>query len=253
MQAIDQVHLTFDPNALAFINWMLAIIMFGVALNLKKEDFVRIVTQPKSAITGLISQFLLLPALTLGLVWVMEPCPSIALGMFLVASCPGGNLSNFISLMAKGNVALSVSLSAASTMLSIVMTPFNFTFWASLYPPAAAEMQRIAMDPVSILLTILLILGLPLILGMFFSNRFPKITAKINKPIRILSLVFFAGYIVAALVANSEAFMLYVSSVIFLVFLHNAVALAGGYAFASIVGLGIKERRTISIETGIPR
>lgn len=247
----DSATLAFSPESLNILNLTLCVIMFGVALNLKKEDFVRIVQNPKSAITGLISQFLLLPALTLGLVWVMEPCPSIALGMFLVASCPGGNLSNFISLLAKGNVALSVSLSAASTMLSIVMTPFNFTFWASLYPPAAAEMQRIAMDPISILLTILLILGLPLIMGMFFSNRFPKITAKINKPIRILSLLFFAGYIVAALVANSEAFMMYVSSVIFLVFLHNAVALSGGYAFASLMKLGIRERRTISIETGI--
>lgn len=250
-EEFDAAQLSFSPESLNILNLTLCVIMFGVALNLKKDDFVLIVKNPRSAITGLISQFLLLPLLTLGLVYVMNPCPTIALGMFLVASCPGGNLSNFISLLAKGNVALSVSLSAASTMLSIVMTPFNFAFWANLYPPAAAELQRIEMDPVDILLTIILILGIPLLLGMLFNNRFPKLTTKINKPIRILSLVFFAGYIVAALIANQEAFVKYIGSIILIVLLHNAVALTGGYLFAMANRLGIRDRRTISIETGI--
>ena len=250
-EEFDAAQLSFSPESLNILNLTLCVIMFGVALNLKKDDFVLIVKNPRSAITGLVSQFLLLPLLTLGLVYVMNPCPTIALGMFLVASCPGGNLSNFISLLAKGNVALSVSLSAASTMLSIVMTPFNFAFWANLYEPAAAELQRIAMDPVDILLTIILILGIPLVLGMLFNHRFPKLTAKINKPIRVLSLLFFAGYIVAALIANHEAFVKYIGSIILIVLLHNAIALTGGYAFAMLNRLGIRDRRTISIETGI--
>ncbi|MDP5172682.1 MAG: bile acid:sodium symporter family protein [Bacteroidia bacterium] len=250
-EEFDAVQLAFSAGSLDILNITLCVIMFGVALNLNKEDFVRIVREPKSAFTGLVSQFFLLPLLTLGLVWVLKPCPSMALGMFLVASCPGGNLSNFISLLAKGNVALSVSLSAVSTLLSIVMTPFNFTFWSQWYPPAAEEMQRIAMDPWQILTTVLLILGLPLFLGMFFSHRFPAMAAKVNKPIRVLSLLFFAGYILGALIANWDAFMLYISAVILLVALHNGVALLGGYFFAWVMGLGIRERRTISIETGI--
>ncbi len=250
-EEFDALRLNFSPNSLHLLNITLGIIMFGVALNLTWDDFRRIVQQPKAAITGLLSQFFLLPLLTLILVWTVKPCPGMALGMFLVASCPGGNVSNFMSLMAKGNVALSVSLSAVSTLASMIMTPINFAFWSQWYPPAAAELEKIAIDPWSILSSIFLLLVLPLSLGMFFTSRFPGWSAKINKPIQRLSLVFFAGYVVAALVANWAAFVEYVGVVIVIVAAHNAVALVGGYAMASVARLSVADRRTISIETGI--
>ncbi len=250
-EEFDAIRLDFSEASLQFMNLTLCLIMFGVALNLRKDDFWNIVRQPKAAFAGLASQFLFLPFLTLVLIWIMKPCPSMALGMFLVASCPGGNLSNFISLMAKGNVALSVSLSAASTLLSIVMTPFSFAFWSQWYPPAAAELQQIVVDPWQVLLTVLLILGLPLVLGMLAAHRFPITTDKINKPIRILSLVLFIGYVVAALVSNWDSFVMYLSAVFLLVFLHNGLALGAGYGFAWSLKLPLADRRTISIETGI--
>lgn len=250
-EEFDALRLNFSPESLHLLNITLGIIMFGVALNLTMDDFRRIVQQPKAAITGLLSQFLLLPLLTLILVWITRPCPGMALGMFLVASCPGGNVSNFMSLMAKGNVALSVSLSAVSTLASMIMTPLNFAFWSQWYPPAAAELEKIAVDPWSILSSIFLILALPLALGMLFVNRFPKAASRINKPIQMLSLVFFGGYVVAALTANWAVFMQYVGVVITIVAAHNAVALTGGYALASVVRLPISDRRTIAIETGI--
>jgi len=129
-EELDVVQLNFSESGLMILDITLFIIMFGVALNLKVDDFVAVVRKPKSPLVGLISQFFLLPALTLILVLLIKPCASIALGMFMVAACPGGNISNFMVLLAKGNVALSVSLSAIATLLSIVMTPFNFVFWS---------------------------------------------------------------------------------------------------------------------------
>lgn len=248
---LDGVQLNFSPQSLMFLDVTLFIIMYGVALSLKPADFISLWQRPRSALVGILSQFLLLPSLTLLLVYVIQPCPSIALGMFLVAACPGGNISNFISQMAKGNVALSVSLSAVSTTASIVMTPFSFLFWAQWYEPAAQLLAEISLNPVDILLKILMILGIPLALGMWTTHRFPKFTDKIKEPMKWLSLVIFGGYVVAALAGNWEAFKMYVQYIVGYVFLHNALALAGGYFMGFFSQLKEQDRRTVSIETGI--
>ena len=248
---LDSVTLNFSEQSLFFLDLTLMIIMFGVALELKVEDFQRLLKNPKSPLVGVISQFIALPALTLGLVWLIKPCPSMALGMFLVAACPGGNISNFMSLLAKGNAALSVSLSALATVLAIFMTPFNFTFWSSFYPPASELLTEISLDPVDIVLKILMILGIPLVIGMWTARKFPQWTARVTRPIRTLSIFIFGGYIVAALTANWEFFIQYIQFVILLVLVHNAVALACGYGLGKMAGLSVKDCRTLSIETGI--
>lgn len=251
-EELDALRLNFSANNLLLLDFTLAFIMFGVALNLKAADFRRVWQEPKRALTGVASQFLLLPALTFVLVWFLQPCPSIALGMFLVAACPGGNVSNFICLLAKGNIALSVSLTAIATVLSVVMTPFNFTFWASLYPPASALLYGdIQMDPASIFLKVLLVLGLPLALGMIVATRYPGFTAKVIKPIRILSLVIFGGYVVGALASNWSFVVNYIQYVFLIVLVHNLIALATGYGSAFLMRLEEVDRRSISIETGI--
>lgn len=250
-EELDAVQLNFSEQGLLILDMTLFIIMFGVALNLKIDDFVAVVRKPRSPLVGLISQFLLLPALTLVLILIIKPCASIALGMFMVAACPGGNISNFMALLAKGNVALSVSLSAIATLLSIVMTPFNFVFWSGFYAPAANILQEIAMDPISIFLKILMILAIPLALGMWTAQKFPNFTSKVIGPIRTLSIVIFGGYIVAALSINFEFFLTYVPVIIGYVFVHNLVALSTGYGFAWINRLDEADRRSITIETGI--
>ncbi|RMG56286.1 MAG: bile acid:sodium symporter family protein [Bacteroidetes bacterium] len=248
---MDKLMLNFSADGLLILDLTLAIIMFGVALSLKWEDFQRLIQNPRSALIGLSSQWLILPLFTLGLVWIMQPCPSMALGMFLVASCPGGNVSNFISLLAKGNVALSVSLSAVTTLAAILMTPFTFAFWSSLYPPTADLMQAISLDAWDIVQKILTIMGIPLVVGMWTARRFPGFTARITKPIRTLSLFIFGAYIVIALAVNFDFFLRYVHYVILIVFFHNLSALGGGFAWAQLWKMAAKERRTISIETGI--
>lgn len=257
---IDAEKLPFSPMGLLLLDISLAIIMFGVALNLKVEDFRLLLKRPLAPIIGIFSQFLVLPALTLALVWGLDWassqgwvlfCPSIALGMFLVAACPGGNVSNFMSFLAKGNVALSVSLSAFATLAAIFMTPINFLFWSGFYPPAQAMMKAIDLNPVEIFLKVLLILGIPLLIGMFVAHRYASLAEKIKKPIQQLSIVIFGIYILAALVANWDFFVEYVDNLIILVMIHNFIALTTGYSLASLGRLPTQDRRTISIETGI--
>ena len=117
------------------LNIALAIIMFGIALDIKVVDFKRLLKNPKIVLVGLLSQFILLPFLTFIAICIIKPYPSFALGMILIAACPGGNVSNFFSKMAKGNTALSVSLTAFATLLCLIMTPLNLQLWGSLYEP----------------------------------------------------------------------------------------------------------------------
>ena len=225
--------------------------MFGVALELKVDDFRRIFKEPKAPIIGVISQFILLPFITFLLISALQINASMALGMILVAACPGGNISNFISLLAKGNAALSVTLTAIATLFAIVMTPFNFAFWGNLYPPSAQLLTEISLDPLEMFQTVLLLLGLPLILGMWTAHRFPGFTWKIRKPIKILSIIIFAGFVVVALYNNFNYFLEYIHLIIFIVLIHNAVAFFSGFGFAKLMKLNQADTRSITIETGI--
>ena len=129
MQELDNIQINFDASGLWILNIALAVVMFGVALGVKVDDFKILLKQPKIVLVGILSQFILLPLLTFGLVILIKPQPSIALGMMMVAACPGGNISNFMTHLAKGNTALSVSLTAFATFLAMFMTPFNFQFY----------------------------------------------------------------------------------------------------------------------------
>src|SRR5690554_8165087 len=121
MKVLDQIVLNFSQQGLLALNIVIALIMFGVALDIRWRHFIDLLKNPKSVIVGAVSQFLLLPALTFLLVLVVKPTPTVALGMILVSACPGGNISNFMSYLAKGNTALSVSLTAVSTSLAVIM------------------------------------------------------------------------------------------------------------------------------------
>lgn len=248
---IDEVKLAFSPESLTLLNIILGFIMYGVALELKLDDFIRIVKQPKSPILGAISQFLLLPALTFLLVLIIRPMPSMALGMMLVAACPGGNVSNFISSLAKGNTALSVSLTALATLLAVVMTPLNFAFWGGLYGPTAEILKEIQIDIPNMIRTVFLLLGLPLILGMFTAHRFPNFTAKITRPVKILSLIFFGGFVIVALYNNFEFFLKYIHLIALIVLAHNAIGFGCGYGWGKLWKLPNKDIRALTIETGI--
>ena len=128
MSGIDEITLNFSPGSLMLLNAILAVVMFSIAIDLKPGDFQRLARAPRALIVGLMSQFVVLPVLTYGLVVVMQPRASIALGLILVAACPGGNISNFITHRAGGNAALSVSMTAFATVGAILVTPLNIAF-----------------------------------------------------------------------------------------------------------------------------
>lgn len=251
LEVLDKIHLNFSQGGLLFMNITLAFIMFGVALEIDLKNFKQIITKPKSLITGVISQFFLLPLLTFMLVLILEPTPAVALGMILVASCPGGNISNFISSMAKANIALSVSMTAVATLGAIFMTPINFAFWGGLYAKSHPLLRPIEIDPIQMFQTVFIILGVPLIIGILFAKKFPELTHKIKKPIKILSILIFAGYVFAALSNNFSYFLKYIHLIAFIVLIHNALALLTGFTFSTILKIPRRDRRSISIETGI--
>ncbi|PLX10599.1 MAG: symporter [Marinilabiliales bacterium] len=248
---IDEIEVVFSKESLWLLNVLLGFIMFGVALELKFENFIKLFKTPKAPLIGIVSQFILLPAITFLLVYLVNPEPSIALGMILVAACPGGNISNFMSLLAKGNAELSVSLTAFSTVFAIFLTPLNFAFWGSLNPATADLMQKISIDPMAMFKIVLLLLGVPIILGMFITHKFPKFTKKIVKPVKVISLIIFAGFVIIAFVNNLDVFINYIHLIVVLVLLHNASGLLTGYGFASLFRLPQPDRRAISIETGM--
>ncbi|HQQ95941.1 MAG TPA: bile acid:sodium symporter family protein [Cyclobacteriaceae bacterium] len=251
MQEVDQIHLNFNEGNLSALNFILAFIMFGVALEIKADDFIRLVRSPKIALVGLASQFVILPAATCALVYIIQPAPSIALGMIMVAACPGGNISNFITYLAKGNTALSVSLTAVGTVLAIVMTPFNLSFWGGLYSPVASILHEVSLDAFEVLETILLIAGLPLLAGMFVGRHWSAFAALISRFIKPFSIVIFLGFVAMAFTNNVDIFTRYIHLVLVVVFFHNAVALASGFYAARIFGLEFRDQKTVAIETGI--
>ncbi|MFC4667170.1 bile acid:sodium symporter family protein [Seohaeicola nanhaiensis] len=248
---IDDVALTFSPGSLTLLNAILAVVMFSIAIDLRPRDFRALVNAPRSLIVGLTSQFLLLPALTFLLISVIQPIPSIALGLILVAACPGGNISNFITHRAGGNAALSVSMTAIATVGAIVLTPFNIAFWGNLYAPTRDILRATHIDPVQVAVTVGLMLVLPLILGVSLNVARPDLTARLRKPLQWVSMGIFVAFILLALAANWSYFLEYAGYVALLVIVHNGLALGGGYVLATLTRLSPYDRRAVTIETGI--
>ncbi|WP_077034274.1 bile acid:sodium symporter family protein [Pelomonas sp. KK5] len=248
---VDEVRLNFNPASLQALNVVLGFLMFGIALDTKPEDFRRVLKMPLAMAAGIAAQFLLLPAITFVLTLVLKPLPSIALGMILVACCPPGNISNIITHRAGGNVALSVSMTAISNALSIVLMPLNLAFWGSLHPTAAPLLKTIALSPVEMGLHIVAIIGLPFVLGIGFARQWPALTERIKKPARILSFLVLVLFIVGAVAGNWRYFLDYVGLVMLAVVLHDGLAYGLGYASAAAAGLKEYDRRAVSVEVGI--
>ncbi|HSV88662.1 MAG TPA: bile acid:sodium symporter family protein [Bacteroidales bacterium] len=258
LQLIDATRLNFSEGGLFILNIAIAFIMFGVALEIKVDHFLELIKNPKPVLLGVVSQFVLLPFITTALVFAFwnNLTVGVAMGMILVASCPGGNVSNFISTFARGNAALSVSLTAIATIAAIVMTPLNFFIWGSVYSsfgPHAENslLKELYIDPVAMFRIVLILLGVPILIGMLTNGFFPKLTEKIKKPIWAFSIVFFVGMLVVLFINNYDHFIKHIYWIFIIVLLHNGLALTTGYSVASLFRQNLANRKTISIETGI--
>ncbi len=249
--AIDAVRLNFNPSGLLALNAVIGLMMFGIALDLKLNDFTRIIKQPKAPAIGLAAQFILLPAFTFVLTLVLPIAPSIALGMILVAACPGGNLSNMMTYLAGGNAAVSVSMTAVSTAAAVVMTPLNLAVWGSLNPATEPILREVSLNPVDVFFTIVLILGIPMALGMLVGRFFPRLVDRVRKPFKIFAVIVFLAVVGGALAANWQNFLKYVGLVALVVAVHNALALSLGYWSGRAAKLPGRDVRAVAIEVGI--
>jgi len=248
---IDDIKINFDASGLWVLNIAIAIIMFGVALAITVDDFKRLLKNPKIVFVGVLSQFVLLPALTFLAIVLIKPHPSFALGMMMIAACPGGNVSNFFSKMAGGNAALSVSLTAFATLICIFMTPFNLQFWGSLYEPTNEILKTVELNWVDLLKLVSLILGIPLICGMLIKHYHSEMAGKIEKILKPLSMLVFIVLIFIAFSQNLEIFIHHIHHVLALVIFHNIFAFISGFYTAKSFGLNERDRKTIAMETGI--
>lgn len=251
MNELDSIQIHFDNSSLWVLNIALAIVMFGVSLGISVEDFKRLLKEPKLVLIGIFSQFILLPFFTFLLIMVVKPQPSIALGMIMVAACPGGNISNFMTHLAKGNTALSVSLTAFATFLAMFMTPFNFEFYGNLYTPTAELLKDVQVAPFELVKLVLLILGVPLVLGMWLRNKNEILANKISKFLRPFSIILFVAIVIIAFANNLDVFNKYVHHVLALGILHNMLAILLGLMVAKLFGLSFKNQKALAIETGI--
>lgn len=252
METIDQIRINFDPDKLFVLNLCLAFLMFGVALDMQLHNFRKLGSRPRALLVGLSSQLLLLPLLTLVLIYLFKPVPSLALGMILVAACPGGNVSNYAVHLARANIELSVVLTSISSMSSLLVTPLYFFILSGFLPTGeTAGDIKINVHPGDMLITLVQLIFIPVALGLLIQNRFPVLAARLKKPVQNLSMVVFLALILAALASNYQQIKDYLHLVFILVIVHNLAALSGGYAWSRLLRLPVADARTIALETGI--
>ena len=251
MEQLDSVKINFDSNGLWVLNIALAVVMFGVALGISLNDFKSLLKQPKLVLVGILSQFVLLPLLTFLMIIVLKPQPSIALGMMMVAACPGGNISNFMTHLANGNTALSVSLTAFGTLLAIVLTPLNFQLYGHMYEPTRYLLKSIELQPFELVKIVLLILGVPLLIGMYIRHRNEQIAIRLSKLLKPISIVVFVAIVIIAFSKNTDVFNNYIHYVLLIGITHNCLAILLGFITARAFKLSFKDQKTLAIETGI--
>ncbi len=233
------------------LSLVLALMVFSVALELRVDDFKRVLEGPKSVVAGLIPQFILLPVGTwLATLWLDLP-PNIEAAMILVASCPGGSLSNFVTHFGRGNTALSVSISAVASILALFLTPFNFAWMMAANPATAGWLKTLSIDASSIWVSLLFLLAVPLSLGLFFAHRFPDLTKKIRKPMGNIALFALLAFVVLGLLRERQQLTLALLPTLGLVIAHNAFGLFTGWITSKAMRVPEVDKRAIMIEGGM--
>lgn len=247
----DALPLNFDPAGLVILNAIVALMIFGVSLDLRVADFRRVVANPAAPAAGLLAQAVIVPALTCLLTWVFRVDPALSLGMILVAACPSGALSNILTWRARGSVALSVSMTAVSSLAATVLTPLNFALYGWLNPRTRELLSAISIPAAGILAQVVLVLALPMLLGMLVGHRAPRFATASERPLRLISLLVLLAFVAVAFGQNRALFVERFGDVFWLVVAQNAMALGVGAGIATALGLGDADRRALTLEVGI--
>ncbi len=251
MTGVDDAVLILNETSLLALNVLIGLMMFGMALGIDTEDFKALTRTPKPAGIGLGAQFLLLPAATFLLTLALDLPASVELGMILVASCPGGNLSNIMTYIAGGNAPLSVGMTAVSTAAAVFLTPLNLSIYGRLNPVTEPILESVSLEWWTVFVTIVLILGLPLTLGVGFARWKPEAAARAERPFKFIAVGVFIVFVALALAANWDNFITYIGFLIGIVALHNGAALTLGNLSARAAGLPPRDQRAVTLEVGL--
>jgi len=231
-----------------FLPFSLAVIMFGMGLSLRVEDFKRILIYPKAVAIGLLNQLVLLPILAFGIVKVFSLPPELAVGLMILAVCPGGATSNLITHLAKGDSALSITLTACSSVITVFTIPFLVNFSIGYFIPGGEAKQ---LEVVGTVVSVLFITLIPVALGMITLAKAPRLAEKWDQPFRKISIVFFVVIVGAAILKERENLVQYFIEAGPAALALNLSTLALSFAMAKWTGLPFRQGLTIAIESGI--
>ncbi|NJB86822.1 BASS family bile acid:Na+ symporter [Lewinella marina] len=248
MDAINQIPFNFNPRIGLLVSLMVGFLVFAVSLDLTWENLRNVLQRPKSPIIGLIAQFVILPAVAFLAGMYLTNVPSIALGLLLVTCCPGGALSNYLTGVARGDVATSISMTTASTLFSILLTPLLFTFWASRNPSTLEILQHISMDPRRTALTLVIMLLLPVTAGMLLRDTRPNTAGRIRGKVRLGAGVIFGVIVTLLIGSNFNSLALLAKLALVPVLVTFFVAIGLGWGLGRLAGLRAAERRAVVIE-----
>ncbi len=226
----------------SYVNTLLGIVMFGMGMTLKLSDFKVVFTKPKAVITGILSQFIIMPLLAFLLVKIFNLDPALAVGVILVGSCPGGTSSNVMTYLAKGDVALSVGMTACTTILAPIVTPALVLLLGG---------ATINVSYVSMLMSIVQVVLVPIVLGFVINHFFEKFAQACAKVLPLISVIAICLIIMAVVAANAAKIMTVGWLIVVVVMLHNLCGYALGYGVGKVLGLSRDQMRTLSIEVGM--
>ena len=224
------------------INPMLGVIMFGMGLTLSPQDFRIVFSRPKDIIIGCLAQFTVMPLLALGLSWAFALPKELALGVILVGCCPGGTASNVITYLAKGDMALSVGMTATSTLLAPLLTPLLVWLLAG---------TMVEVDTIGMLLSIVYVVIAPIVVGLIFQRYLPKFTKSTVPYLPAFSSIVIAFVVGIVVSHNADRLLVGGMIVVLVVMLHNLCGLSLGYIIGRLLGLADSKKRAISIEVGM--
>lgn len=251
MNTLDDVRVHFNPNQLLFLNLALGFLMFSVSFDINLRDFKSVVANPRALIVGLVCQYFLFPILTMAMIYVVRPEATVALGLVLVSACPSGNMANFMTNYAKGNISLSVSLNSVITLGAAFSTPLVFHFWSQFLPDKSSVASEIQIPFIDMVTIIAQVIVLPLVIGLSLRHYFPSAMSRIKKTVSVMALLLFFGIVAGAIAGNWQNIKEHLSKVFLWVAIHNAIALLMGYFFARAARLSVTDCRTIAFECGI--
>jgi BASS family bile acid:Na+ symporter len=248
MPAIDQALINFNPQMGLAVAVMVGFLVFAVALDLTWEQFRSVLEKPKAPAIGLVAQYLILPGVAFGIGMLTADTPSIALGLLLVACCPAGALSNYLTGVARGSVATSVSMTTISTLFSVVVTPLVFAFWAAMNPETQAVLAQIGIDPKRVVMVLLVMLIVPVAAGMIVRARRPGTADKIAPWARRIARVVFAVVVAILLIGNVDVLASFAKTALPPVLVTFAIAVVLGWGLARVSGLQAADRRAVTLE-----